>query len=58
MLTVGSVLSFGFAMGLLVGGANRLLVAIALIPAAALGLTLLDRPAGASARASRTMQGG
>ena len=43
MLSVGSVLSFGFAMGLLVGGASRLLVAVALIPAAMMGLTLLDR---------------
>lgn len=43
MLTVGSVLSFGFAMGLLIGGASRLLVAAALIPAAMMGLTLLDR---------------
>jgi hypothetical protein len=43
MLTVGSVLSFGFAMGLLIGGASRLLVAGALIPAAMMSLTLLDR---------------
>jgi hypothetical protein len=43
MLTIGSVLSFGFAIGLLVGGANRLLVAAALIPTAMMGLTLLDR---------------
>ncbi|MEO8570096.1 MAG: hypothetical protein ABI553_00220 [Chloroflexota bacterium] len=43
MLTVGSVLSFGFAMGLLIGGANRLLIAGALVPAAMMWLTLLDR---------------
>lgn len=43
MLSVGSVLSFGFAMGLLVGGANRLLIAAALVPTAMMGLTLLDR---------------
>jgi len=43
MLTIGSVLSFGFAIGLLVGGASRLLVAAALIPTAMMGLTLLDR---------------
>jgi hypothetical protein len=43
MLTIGSVLSFGFALGLLVGGASRLLVAAALIPTAMMGLTLLDR---------------
>jgi len=30
-------------MGLLVGGANRLLIAAALVPTAMMGLTLLDR---------------
>ncbi|MEA2609943.1 MAG: hypothetical protein QOJ75_2186 [Chloroflexota bacterium] len=43
MLIVGSALSFGFAMGLLFGGANRVLVAGALLPAATMGLTLFDR---------------
>ena len=43
MLTIGSVLSFGFAMGLLLGGASRILVAGALVPAAMMSLTLLDR---------------
>ena len=43
MLTIGSVMSFGFAMGLLLGGASRLLVALALVPSAMMGLTLLDR---------------
>ena len=43
MLAIGSVLSFGFALGLLLGGAARLLVAVALVPAAMMGLTLLDR---------------
>ena len=43
MLIVGSALSFGFAMGLLFGGANRLLVAGALLPAASMGLTILER---------------
>src|SRR4029079_9878865 len=38
-----SALSFGLAGGLLVGGANRLLVAIAMIPAAILTLAFLDR---------------
>ena len=42
-LSAGTLVAFGFAMGLLVGGANRLLVVLALIPAAAMGLTLLDR---------------
>ena len=58
MLTVGGVLSFGFAMGLLVGGANRLLVAGALIPAAAMIITLLDRSTGDRAsHAARPLQG-
>lgn len=42
-LTIGTTFSLGMALGLLVGGGNRLLVTIALIPAAAMGLTLLDR---------------
>jgi high-affinity nickel permease len=43
MLTVGSSFSLGMAIGLLVGGANRILVMLALIPAAAMSMTLLDR---------------
>jgi len=42
-LSAGTLVSFGFALGLLVGGANRILVMLALVPAAAMGLTLLDR---------------
>ena len=42
-LSAGTLLSFGFALGLLIGGANRLLVLLALIPATAMGVTLLDR---------------
>ena len=42
-LAVGTSLSVGLAIGLLLGGANRLLVALALIPATAMGFTLLDR---------------
>ena len=45
MLTAGTALSFGFAMGLLLGGANRVLVTAALVPVAMMGLTLLDRAA-------------
>jgi ElaB/YqjD/DUF883 family membrane-anchored ribosome-binding protein len=44
--------SIGFALGLLVGGANRLLVLASLIPAGIVGATMLerqDRPAGAGA---------
>lgn len=43
ILIVGGALSFGFAMGLLFGGANRLMVAAALLPAASMGLTILER---------------
>jgi hypothetical protein len=42
-LSAGTLVAFGFALGLLVGGAHRLLVLLALVPAAAMGLTLLDR---------------
>jgi hypothetical protein len=43
LLTSGTMLSLGVALGLLLGGSNRLLVALALIPAAAMGATLVDR---------------
>ena len=43
VLVVGTSLSIGVALGLLLGGSNRLLVATALIPAAAMGATLLER---------------
>jgi chemotaxis response regulator CheB len=45
-LAVGASLSTGLAIGLLLGGANRLLVVLALIPATAMSFTLLDRYAG------------
>jgi hypothetical protein len=43
MLTAGATLSLGLAIGLMIGGASRILVTLALIPAAAMGMTLLDR---------------
>jgi hypothetical protein len=46
MLAVGASLSLGLAIGMLIGGANRILVAVALIPATAMGFTLLDRYGG------------
>jgi len=49
-LAVGASFSTGLAVGLLVGGAARILVALALIPAAAMSMTLVDR---ASARGRR-----
>ena len=42
-LAVGASLSVGLAIGLLIGGANRILVVLALIPATAMSFTLLDR---------------
>jgi hypothetical protein len=45
MLATGTALAFGVAVGMLLGGANRVLVAAALLPAGVLGLTLLDRSA-------------
>ena len=53
MLTAGASLSLGLALGLLIGGANRILVALALIPAAAMGMTLLDRNTRQGGRARR-----
>ncbi|MFL5674531.1 MAG: hypothetical protein ACJ779_05970 [Chloroflexota bacterium] len=65
MLTVGTALSFGLAAGLLIAGANRLMVLTAFLPAAVLGLRLLDRSSrsrtgilGTGALARRRMQGG
>jgi hypothetical protein len=53
MLAVGASLSLGLAIGMLVGGANRILVAFALIPATAMGFTLLDRYSGGRSTATR-----
>jgi hypothetical protein len=52
-LSVGLTLSLGLAIGLLVGGAPRLLIAIALAPLAAMGFVLADRRA-SSAKARPT----
>jgi hypothetical protein len=43
VLAVGTSLSLGLALGLLLGGASRLLVILALIPATMMGYTLFDR---------------
>lgn len=43
MVAFGAALSFGFVAGLVVGGANRLLVAAALLPAATFGSSLVER---------------
>jgi hypothetical protein len=51
-LTTGAAFALGAAMGLLVGGAPRLLVVASLVPVAAAGMILLDRR-GATARTPR-----
>jgi hypothetical protein len=43
MLAAGATLSTGIAVGLLVGGAHRVLVALAMVPAVAMAMTLLER---------------
>ena len=53
MLTVGTAVSFGLALGLLLGGASRILVVAAMVPAAMMGFTLLDR-ASTTRHAERT----
>lgn len=58
MLTIGSAFSFGLASGLLIAGANRLLVAGALLPAAMMVVTLFDRSGQARATSTRRLQGG
>ena len=55
-LSAGLTLSLGLAIGLMVGGAPRILTAAALIPIAAIGLAMVDRQArtGTAARGGRT----
>jgi hypothetical protein len=43
VLAIGTALSTGIAIGLIIGGAPRLLIGAALIPSAAMGFTLLSR---------------
>jgi hypothetical protein len=58
MLTAGATLSLGVAIGLLIAGASRILVVLALVPAAAMGLTLLDRSGRAPGSGTRRANGG
>jgi hypothetical protein len=51
-------LSFGLAGGLLIGGAPRLVVAGALLPAVMMVLTLLDRSSRTRKTTGRSLQGG
>jgi hypothetical protein len=58
VLAIGTALSTGIAIGLILGGANRLFVGASLIPSAAMGFTLLSRytelkPRSANGGASR-----
>jgi hypothetical protein len=53
VLRIGTALSTGIALGLYIGGANRILVTLAMIPAVAMGFTLLGR----SSRDGRTTSG-
>ena len=57
VLAVGTSLSLGLALGLLLGGANRILVFLALIPATAMGYTLFDRHGGTRPPASSRRTG-
>ena len=57
MLTVGSALSFGLAGGLLLGGAPRLIVLGALIPALMMAFTMFNRASGATGAVGGSMQG-
>jgi hypothetical protein len=43
MLLGGAALALGLTVGLIAGGANRYVALLALIPATAMGVTLLER---------------
>ena len=51
-LAASATLSLGLAIGMLIGGAPRLLIVLALAPAAAIGLQIVDRQRGT--RSSRS----
>jgi hypothetical protein len=42
-VSAGVTLSLGLAMGMLLGGAPRILIAAALVPVAAMGIVIMDR---------------
>jgi hypothetical protein len=52
-LATGAAFALGAALGLLVGGGPRILVAATLVPVAAAGMILLDRRNGATRSTSR-----
>ena len=51
-VTAGVSLSLGLAIGMLLGGAPRLLILLALAPVAVIGLALADRRTGRSRASS------
>lgn len=53
-VAAGVTLSLGLAIGMLLGGAPRLLTVLALVPVAAFGLVLMDRRTTATGRGSRS----
>jgi hypothetical protein len=57
MLAMGTALTFGLAIGMLVGGAPRIFVAGALVPAAAMVITLFTRAGWNRPAKPRSMQG-
>jgi hypothetical protein len=42
-ISAGATMSLGLAIGMLLGGAPRFLIALALVPVAAIGLVMLER---------------
>jgi hypothetical protein len=59
MIWLGTAVSLGFAVGLLVGGANRILVGAAFVPVCMFGFRLLERSSarGGSSTTSRPAGG-
>jgi hypothetical protein len=53
-VAAGVTLSLGLAVGMLIGGAPRLLTALALLPVAAFGLVLMDRRGATPTRSARS----
>jgi hypothetical protein len=51
-VAAGVTLSLGLAIGMLLGGAPRILTVLALVPVAAFGLVLMDRRTSGTARTS------
>jgi hypothetical protein len=56
-ISAGATMSLGLAIGMLLGGAPRILIALALVPVAAIGIVMLGRrparPMGSSASTAR-----